>query len=119
MKDAHFFFSIYLAVLWCYFQRKFNSFRYFCMTDVTLNCSSHAVSIDLISPANTRKIDVAITELLPTGTNSPYLPPLSISFGPQGQSVATIGVPSANASIRTPGNASKREDKTSRDAARI
>ena len=46
----------------------------------------------------------------PTGTSAPYWPSRKISLGPQGQSVATIGTPTARASIKPVGNASDMDD---------
>src|SRR4029450_769866 len=49
----------------------------------------------------------------PGGTSRPNLPLRRISLAPLGQSMATTGVPTASASMRTVGSPSKREDKAS------
>src|SRR3990172_4027229 len=61
--------------------------------------------------------DIATTS--PTCTKSPNLPLFKISRGPVGQSVATTGIPSANASASTFGQPSARDDKANTSARAI
>ena len=66
----------------------------------------------MVARFNSVRVAAPIASTSSTATSGATSPPARISRGPEGQSVATTGVPSASASVKAFGDPSQREAST-------